>query len=630
MAAPKPATRAAAENTLADNAEPSIAMSQPTDDDGTVIRSSTVTLAAVPDVTSPGQAGAGDRRDFAGDGVSLPIGTRLGEFEITQRIGEGGFSIVYLGMDHSLERTVALKEYMPSSLAARVSSTQVRPRSERHRDTFEAGLKSFVNEAKLLASFDHPSLVKVYRFWEANGTAYMAMPFYQGVTVKDAIRAMPDRPDEAWLLALLAPLTEALMVIHAERCYHRDIAPDNVILLAGSSRPLLLDFGAARRVIGDMTQGLTVILKAGYAPVEQYAEVPGMKQGPWTDVYALAAVVYWAVTGATPPVSIGRMMGDSFVPLAECAAGRYSVRFLQTIDRALVVPPKQRTQSIADFRRDRGLADEANASPPLPWSDSDTTVIRPKSESRGPPTSARPKLPEQSVHSADAGQPARQPAPQDVAARPVSADGAATRTRTRQMVLLAIATTAVVATAGIWWAVQKPSAESSRPVHGTDAGASDRRQAVTPGGADTPGADMPVTGGPSAASSPAAPGAEVPSLAASVAPVSSPAASATEVPSAVITEAAKPVAASPRAPTESIPGTSPARVAKKSAPSDTGATQPDHSAERAAQRPDAVARPEHAIADSANRAECSRIFQRLSLGESSAELMDRLKSLKCQ
>ncbi len=233
--------------------------------------------------------GAAAPPDKADDSLSLRIGTRMAEFEITGRVGEGGFSIVYLALDHSLERTVALKEYMPSSLAARVGDTRVQPRSNRYRDTFEAGLRSFVNEAKLLAQFDHPALVKVYRFWEANGTAYMVMPFYQGVTLKDAARALPTPPDEAWLMTLLAPMTEALMVVHAERCYHRDIAPDNVLLLAGSGKPLLLDFGAARRVIGDMTQALTVILKPGYAPIEQYAEVPGMKQGPWTDVYALAA-----------------------------------------------------------------------------------------------------------------------------------------------------------------------------------------------------------------------------------------------------------------------------------------------------------------------------------------------------
>ncbi len=296
-------------------------------------------------------------RPAANDGGNmLPVGFYLGEFEIVKVLGEGGFGIVYLADDHSLGRRVALKEYMPSSLAQRVGGTQVSVKSERHRETFEAGLKSFVNEARLLAQFDHPSLVKVYRFWEANGTAYMVMPFYEGITLKDELKAMGAPPDEAWLRDLLEPLTEALAVIHTEQCFHRDIAPDNVILLKGSNRPLLLDFGAARRVIGDMTQALTVILKPGYAPVEQYAEVPGMKQGPWTDVYALAAVVYYAITGKTPPTSVGRLMNDNYVPMVQAGADRYSPGFLEAIDRALVVKPEQRTQSIDDLRHDLGMA----------------------------------------------------------------------------------------------------------------------------------------------------------------------------------------------------------------------------------------------------------------------------------
>ena len=289
-------------------------------------------------------------------GNMLPVGFYLGEFEIVKVLGEGGFGIVYLADDHSLGRRVALKEYMPSSLAQRVGGTQVSVKSERHRETFEAGLKSFVNEARLLAQFDHPSLVKVYRFWEANGTAYMVMPFYEGITLKDELKAMGAPPDEEWLRELLEPLSEALAVIHAEQCFHRDIAPDNVILLKGSQRPLLLDFGAARRVIGDMTQALTVILKPGYAPVEQYAEVPGMKQGPWTDVYALAAVVYYAITGKTPPTSVGRLMNDNYVPMTQVGAGRYSPEFLAAIDRALIVKPEARTASIDDLRRDLGMA----------------------------------------------------------------------------------------------------------------------------------------------------------------------------------------------------------------------------------------------------------------------------------
>jgi len=283
---------------------------------------------------------------------TLPEGTRLGEFELIRVIGEGGFGIVYLAWDHSLERRVALKEYMPATLASRADGTTVSPRSERHRDTFEAGLRSFVNEARLLARFDHAALIKVYRFWEAHGTACMVMPFYEAGTLQAAVRAMPHPPDEAWLRRLLTPLCDALAMLHAAHCYHRDIAPDNILLLPPADRPLLLDFGAARRVIGGMTHSLTTILKPGYAPIEQYAEVPGLRQGPATDVYALAATVHWIITGHTPPPAVARMLDDAYEPLEVTAAGRYSPEFLRAIDRALVVRPELRTPHIEAFRKD--------------------------------------------------------------------------------------------------------------------------------------------------------------------------------------------------------------------------------------------------------------------------------------
>jgi serine/threonine protein kinase len=331
----------------------------PPDDDATIIRPVGPAAAAGDAATAfagaPATAPAEPVRGGEG-GNALPVGSRQAEFEVTSVLGEGGFGIVYLARDHALERMVALKEYMPSALALRGEHSQVRVRSERHRDTFEAGLKSFINEARLLAQFDHPSLVKVYRFWEANGTAFMVMPFIEGKTLKDTLKDMGEPPGEDWLMKLLAPLTEALLVLHGESCYHRDIAPDNIILVKGSGLPLLLDFGAARRVIGDMTQALTVILKPGYAPIEQYAEVPSLKQGPWTDVYALAAVIYCAITGRTPPPSVGRIVKDDYLPLAQLAQGRYSDRLLQAVDRALQVMPDNRIASMEEFREALGLA----------------------------------------------------------------------------------------------------------------------------------------------------------------------------------------------------------------------------------------------------------------------------------
>ncbi|WP_373888795.1 serine/threonine protein kinase [Massilia sp. ZL223] len=310
------------------------------------------------------------------DERALPLGSRVGEFEITGIIGKGGFGIVYLAWDHSLERVVALKEYMPTSFASRRNRTEVSPLSERHRETFQVGLNSFVNEARLLARFHSPSLVEVYRFWESNGTAYMAMPYYRGRTLGETVRSLPGPPSETWLKDLLMPLTDALLVLHAVQCYHRDVAPDNILILSDSGAPILLDFGAARRVIAGQAHALTVILKGGYAPIEQYGEFPGMQQGPWTDVYALASVVYWAITGETPPQATGRMIRDSYVPLAERAPPDYSQGFIAAIDRALAVMPDARTASIEVFRRELGLLPATERRPPpTKWSDDEATVV---------------------------------------------------------------------------------------------------------------------------------------------------------------------------------------------------------------------------------------------------------------
>ena len=304
----------------------------------------------------------------------LPVGTHLGEFEILDLIGEGGFGIVYLAYDHSLERQVALKEYMPSGLAKRTTRLAVTVRSQHNVETFTAGLKSFVNEAKMLAQFDSPSLVKVHRFWEGNGTAYMVMPFYEGITLKQALKQRRITPSEAWIRVLLGDLFDAIEIIHSGHCLHRDIAPDNILLLK-DGRPLLLDFGAARRVIGDLTQCLTAILKPGYAPIEQYADIAGLRQGPWTDIYALSAVVYYLISGKAPPPAVARMVHDEMVPAREVGKGRYSAGFLAALDKALSVKPEQRFRSIAELRHALDIME----APPRAMPDEDayaTTMVR--------------------------------------------------------------------------------------------------------------------------------------------------------------------------------------------------------------------------------------------------------------
>ena len=280
---------------------------------------------------------------------ALHAGTRLGEYELLRLLGVGGFGIVYLAFDHALEREVAIKEYMPASLAGRTETMHVSIRSKSDAESFALGLKSFVNEAKLLARFDHPSLLKVHRFWEANGTAYMAMPVMRGRTVKDIRLDMAGTPDEAFTRRILMPLLGAIEKLHSEGVYHRDIAPDNIQIEPDGS-PVLLDFGAARRVLSDKTQSLTAILKPAYAPIEQYGEAGSVRQGPWTDLYALGATLHYLLLGRPPPPATTRTVHDEASSLTADNLPGCSEAFLHTIDWMLCPRPADRPQSVGELR----------------------------------------------------------------------------------------------------------------------------------------------------------------------------------------------------------------------------------------------------------------------------------------
>jgi serine/threonine protein kinase len=281
--------------------------------------------------------------------AALPPGSRIGEMEILRVVASGGFGIVYLARDHSLDRDVAVKEFMPSELVGRSHGDRVTLHSISNAETFALGLRSFVNEAKLLARFSHPAMVKVYSFWEANGTAYMAMPYLRGPTLRDVRRSMSAPPTEAWLRSVIDPLLDALAMLHAEGFYHRDISPDNV-LVSGAGLPVLLDFGAARRLIGDRTRSITAVLKPDYAPIEQYAESTQLRQGPWTDLYALGAVVAYLLDGIPPPASTARSIHDEMNPLGERQIPGVSRTFLSAIDWTLAVRPQDRPQSVAELQ----------------------------------------------------------------------------------------------------------------------------------------------------------------------------------------------------------------------------------------------------------------------------------------
>ncbi|WP_423394466.1 protein kinase domain-containing protein [Burkholderia sp. LMG 21824] len=288
----------------------------------------------------------------------LPLGHRLGELQLDEVLGIGGFGIVYRAFDRTLRRAVAIKEYMPSMLATRGGDYTVSLRSERFAQAFDAGRGAFLNEARLLAQFDHPGLVKVLHFWESHGTAYMVMPFYEGRTLKQLLDGGM-RISETQLRNIVGALLGALDTLHRAQCFHRDVALDNVLIRPNGSA-ILLDFGAARKRIGDLVDDGAMMIKPGYAPIEQYTDDPAFSQGPWTDLYALGAVMHAMITGELPPAAVVRSIQDTYRPLAsrELPAGEvYSPAFLAAVDHALQLRIPDRPESVAAFAVELGLRD---------------------------------------------------------------------------------------------------------------------------------------------------------------------------------------------------------------------------------------------------------------------------------
>ena len=279
---------------------------------------------------------------------ALPAGHRFNEFEIKDVIGGGGFGIVYRAWDHLLERTIAIKEYMPASLAIRNDDLSLGLRSERFSKLFNAGLNSFIQEARLLARFNHPGLLHVLRFWEENGTAYMGTLWYSGMSLKAWQKQHPETINEAWIRQLLPPLFGAIGTIHQAGYLHRDIALDN-IQIQENQLPVLLDFGSARKEIGNLSDQTEIMLKPGFAPIEQYSEESDSDQGPWTDIYALGAVLHTLIVGSPPPASVVRCIEDHYQPLAQRRPEGYSLSLLHAVDRALMMKPADRPQSVDEM-----------------------------------------------------------------------------------------------------------------------------------------------------------------------------------------------------------------------------------------------------------------------------------------
>ena len=245
--------------------------------------------------------------------AALPLGSVLNGRYITGRVlGQGGFGITYVAQEWKTKSLIAIKEYMPDSLASRTGGCQITPYTGERAENFTYGKDCFLKEAQMLSKFNsHPNIVHVKSYFEENGTGYFAMEYVEGVSLQRYIESKGGKIGWREAENFLFPVMDALDAVHAEGIIHRDVTPDNIMITSNGSVKLI-DFGAARYSIGDRSCSLDIVLKHGFAPKEQYKQHG--RQGPFTDVYALAATFYYAVTGKKPPESIERMEDDRLVP----------------------------------------------------------------------------------------------------------------------------------------------------------------------------------------------------------------------------------------------------------------------------------------------------------------------------
>jgi serine/threonine protein kinase len=299
--------------------------------------------------------------DLAVYPAALPVNTvLLGRYIIGKPLGKGGFGITYLAYDSVEDKKVAVKEYLPDNLSYRNPGyTQVLTYQGEKEDSFRLGVEKFYDEAQLISRFNgKPGLIWVNRFFYENQTAYFIMEYLEGLDLK-AYFKLKGALSEKQVIAIVTPLIESLIIVHNTGVLHRDISADN-IYITHDGRVKLLDFGAARQVLGEATNSLSVILKQGFAPIEQYQSRG--KQGPWTDIYALGATIYYCLTGRVPDAPMARLEEDCLQ-----MPQNISDPFKYVLQRMLAVRPADRYQSFIEINRDMttyGLMSHVNPSPP--------------------------------------------------------------------------------------------------------------------------------------------------------------------------------------------------------------------------------------------------------------------------
>lgn len=295
--------------------------------------------------------------------LALPEGTVLaGQYIIERVLGQGGFGITYEALDHKTNARVAVKEYFPDAMATRTGQTTVVPFAGEKGEHYTYGKTCFLQEAETLAKFiGNENIVRIYSYFEENETAYFVMDFIEGTSFDEYLKDRGGKIPYEEAAQILLPVMDALNVVHSKGIVHRDVTPDN-IYITKDGVVKLLDFGAARYSLGDQSRSLDVILKHGFAPKEQYTRRG--KQGPYTDIYALGATFYFALTGKRPPDSVERLDEDDLVPPTSLGV-QLSGPAEDAILKALNVQPADRFQSMAAFKNAL-LGEQAAAPQPIP------------------------------------------------------------------------------------------------------------------------------------------------------------------------------------------------------------------------------------------------------------------------
>ena len=326
---------------------------------------------------------------------ALPPGFRLGNYRVVRVLGAGGFGVTYLCEHGGLGVTVAVKEYLPNDIAVR-SGNAVAPKSTADREGYRWGLGRFLDEARTLARFEHRNVVRVRDYFEANGTAYIVMDYEDGEPL-DRVLERKGTLTEAQIKRVLLPIVAGLRQVHAAGFLHRDVKPANIFIRRSDESPVLLDFGSARQALSSRSRSVTAIASAGYSPPEQY-ESDG-EQGPWTDIYALSALCYRAITGVAPAEATRRQSRllrgeeDPLPRLAEIARGRCSQAFLAAVDRGLRVVEGERQGSLDEWwaELESRAIGQATSHLVLPTSRSGRKMVQqdPRPVAEGPPKPKR-------------------------------------------------------------------------------------------------------------------------------------------------------------------------------------------------------------------------------------------------